>query len=184
MKLLFCLLILSIGLALPKDLTAAINPLEFQRVTSEQLELKELSRVQFSGEDRGRLWGSSKWTQVLIQAEVVHPQRSAEGLKAGDVIAIFYRIDHTATRSRARDYNRQMRGMPGPQFLHPPQPPQAKEPDETFWAHLNPMERSGRNAGLGEMESLSIQGRLFVPGAYQYSFQPSFVEAQQSTDND
>jgi hypothetical protein len=163
LKHLFCFL-------LPLPLIAAINPANFNNVASEQLKLRELSRIVHTSKA-----GKDELRRVTIVAEVVTVRRGPDQLRGQNVV-----VDYTVNLSeleRAKQSFRKRQGdRPGPQFMSEPEPPALDDKGE-FWASLAPAggrlgnvnRHAGAVAGIGDYK---FSGKVFVPVAGQYSFQP------------
>jgi hypothetical protein len=156
------------------SLPAAINPEAFKSIAEESLHLKEIFFFNFKSE-RSHWFRTHSWTQIYIVAEVVEVNRSASGLVPGDLMTIFYRLDHEQIQSKARAHQREMRGMPGAQFLYLPNPPHIDE-EGKFWAHLRKLGNAGiqRLSGLEVDWQVELRGNIYVPAAHQYSFEEPY----------
>lgn len=152
----------------PLALTAAINPANFSNLASEQLKLREVARIVHTS-----TVNKDELRRVTIIAEVVEIRRGPQQLK-GEVIVIDYTVNLSALDREAKTYSRRYGGIPGPQFMSEPEPPNLAE-DGTFWANLAPAggrlgnvnRHAGAVVGIGDYK---LNGRVFVPVAGQYSF--------------
>lgn len=155
-------------LALP--VTAAINPAEFQRVASEQLQIREISRLVHEAEQDG-----DRLRRTTLVGQVVKVQRGPNQLQ-GRTVVIDYTVNLTARERAAAKFRAEHGHMPGPQFMDEPDLP-VPDADGLYWAHLAPLggrlgnvnRHAGAVVGIGDYES---SGDVFVPVAGQYSFLP------------
>ena len=161
-------LLLSLFL-LPLALTAAINPASFASVATEQLKLREISRIihhNKAGDDEHR--------RVTIVAEVVEVRRGPDYLR-GQTIVIDYTVNLGARERAGKEHSKRQGTMVGPQFMSEPEP-QSLDETGTFWANLAPAggrlgnvnRHAGAVVGIGDYK---YTGKVFVPVAGQYSFQ-------------
>ncbi len=152
--------------ALP--LVAAINPAHFQRVASDRLKLREITRI-IHEEDNSQ----AKLRRVTIVALVTGRLDDSNYL-LGETIVIDYTVDLTARAKAAKDHEKRQGDRVGRQFLEEPEPPELDENGE-FWAHLaaaggrlgNVNRHAGAVIGRGKY---TFNGKVFVPVAGQYSF--------------
>lgn len=153
---------------LPLVLAAAINPANFSQIASEQLKLREVSRIVHLSRVDG-----DKWRRVTIVAEVVEVRRGIDTLK-GEVVVVDYTVNLDARERAARDHAQAQGDRPGRQFMGEPEPPVVDEKG-LFWASLAPVggrlgnvnRHAGAVVGIGDY---AVKGRVFVPVAGQYSF--------------
>lgn len=147
---------------------AAINPQEFIKVASEQLRLREVSRVV-----EVERTAQPGWRRVTILAEVVEVRR-ATALKPGDRILIDWTVDPTELAAEGKRHAAAAGEKVGRPFLHEPEPP-VLDAKREFWANLAPaggrLGNVNRFAGARvNIGGASYTGSVFVPVAGQYSF--------------
>lgn len=156
-------------LLLPFALTAAINPASLVSVATEQLKLREVSRIiQLIKE------GKDEVRRVTIVAEVLEVRRGPDYLR-GQTIVIDYTVNLGARERAANEHRKRQGTMTGPQFMSEPEPPGLDE-NGRFWANLAPAggrlgnvnRHAGAVVGIGDYK---YTGKVFVPVAGQYSFQ-------------
>ena len=139
-------LVVLLGLTAVRSGRGAAPPQVFQNQATEILEIRveRIVRLEQPG-----------W--VLFRARVLAVRRSAAGTRVGDSILVRYPWDPADIERREAKY---WRGLPppGPQFLYEPDPPAS---GATLFAHLVAERTSGDDAR-----------RDFLPGAYQYTFEP------------
>jgi hypothetical protein len=146
-------------------LAAAINPLEFKRIASDVLKLREISRVVHTSKDDVR--------RVTIVAEIREVNRGVHDT-IGQTVVIDYTVDLRRLDQAARDHARQQGNRPGRQFLPEPEPPTLDEQSE-FWAHLaragGRLGNVNRHAGaVVDMGNYDYHGAIYVPVAGPYSW--------------
>ncbi|NKB65749.1 MAG: hypothetical protein GKR89_01690 [Candidatus Latescibacteria bacterium] len=134
---------------------AAINPDEFRRGSPECLTIEVVAT---------QVEATSQRSEIYLAARVVAVTRSATELEAGSLILIAYRQDHEALKKeRAAMEKKHQKGWAGPQLLYPPA---ALTSGDTRQAHL----------ALSQNEDTT--GKVYTPGAHQYSFEPESTQHQ------
>jgi len=150
--------------------SAAINPEEYKKVASDALLLREIARVVATDREQ-----KPTTRRVTIVAEVLEVRTPAKArARVGDTIVIDYTVDLVAYR-KSLDAFRARPPMPGPQFLHEPEPPELGDTKE-FVAYLAPagsrLANVNRYAGAKvDFTAAHFSGPVFVPVAAQYSFE-------------
>jgi hypothetical protein len=160
------LLLLTLGLTVPAS--AAINPAHFQRVASDVLRLREISRIVHETAE-----GGDKLRRVTIAAVVVEVHEGTPS-RVGATILIDFTVNLTARDRAAAEHQQRQGNMPGRQFLAEPEPPTLDAKGE-FWAHLakaggrlgNVNRHAGAVVGIGDY---TFSGEVFVPVGGPYSF--------------
>jgi len=163
---LLLLFALATSLALPAR--AAINPAEFTRNVPDQMRVRETARVVQEFELDG-----ARLRRVTLVGEVVE-QKNASAPRIGRSVVIDFTVNLTE-RERAAEAHSQTYGtMPGPQFMHEPDPP-VLDAEGMFWANVAPAGgrwgNVNREAGaVVDIEGSQYSGEVFVPVSGQYSF--------------
>lgn len=158
--------VLLLGLAAPAG--AAINPAEYQRVASDALRIRETARIVEESEVDG-----VRLRRVTLVGEVIEQARAA-GPMVGKTVVIDYTVNLTRREQAGRDHAERNGRMPGPQFMHEPDPPVLDE-DGAYWANLaragGRLGNVNRHAGaVVDMAPGQFSGEVYVPVAGQYSF--------------
>jgi hypothetical protein len=154
-------------LALAAPAWAAINPAEYQRAATDALRIRETARVvQETFVDGARLRRITLVGEVIEQAQARTPM-------VGKTVVIDYTVDLTQRERAGREHAARQGRMPGPQFIHAPDPPVLDEAG-AYWANLAPADgRANPHAGaVAGAPSTEISGEVYVPAAGQYSFDP------------
>lgn len=97
-------------------------------------------------------------SRVSLTARVLEVYHSATNLKPGDSILIVYQWDAARLKRKQQEMDKKAKqGWVGPQVLGPP-----------------PILKSGdiRVAHLASVAGKAAAGKVYSPGAYQYSFEP------------
>jgi hypothetical protein len=147
---------------------AAINPAEYMRVASDVLRIRETARiVEETDVDGARLRRVTLVGEVLEQAE-------ARGPMVGKTVVIDFTVNLTRREQAGQEHAARHGQMPGPQFMHEPDPPVLDE-DGAYWAHLAPaggrLGNVNRHAGaVVGLSSNEVSGEVYAPVAGQYSF--------------
>lgn len=168
MRLKTALAALLVGLAAPA--LAAINPAEYQRVASDALRIRETARIVEETEA-----GGERLRRVTLVGEVLE-QGESRGPMVGKTVVIDFTVNLTRRERASQDHAARHGRMPGPQFMHEPDPPVLDE-DGAYWAHLAPaggrLGNVNRHAGaVVGIVSNEFSGEVYVPVAGQYSFDP------------
>ncbi|MFT3807821.1 hypothetical protein [Arenimonas sp.] len=150
---------------------AAINPAEYQRVASDVLRIHETARIVHESNVDGQ-----RIRRVTIVGEILEDRSDASQKRLGRTVVIDYSTDLSAREAAGKQWAAERGAMPGPQFMHDPDPPKV-DAEGNFWAHLAPVgTRLGnvqRHAGAVatlEQPVYEAHGEVFVPAAGQYSF--------------
>lgn len=163
-----CIAMLLLGLATAAG--AAINPADYQRAATDALRIRETARVVQETEVDG-----DRLRRVTLVGEVIEQAR-ARGPMVGRTVVIDYTVNLTRRERARREHAERQGRMPGPQFMHEPDPP-ALDAAGAYWANLAPADSgpgpSDRPAGAAAGSSATqVRGEVYVPAAGQYSFDP------------
>lgn len=161
-RLLSCLAILALVFS---PLAAAINPMEFTRLASDVMKLREISRIVHTSKDEVR--------RVTIVAEIREVHRGVHD-SVDRTVVIDYTVDLRQRAQAAQDHARQQGNRPGRQFLPEPEPPTLDAQGE-FWAHLaragGRLGNVNRHAGaVVDISNYAYRGAIYVPVAGPYSW--------------
>jgi hypothetical protein len=163
---LLLLFALATSLALPAR--AAINPAEFTRNVPDQMRVREIARVVQEFEVDG-----ARLRRVTLVGEVVE-QKNASAPRIGQSVVIDFTVDLSERRRAADAHGKAYGTMPGPQFMHEPDPPEL-DAEGMFWANVAPAGgrwgNVNREAGaVVDVDGSQYSGAVFVPVSGQYSF--------------
>ena len=157
-------------LALAAAAGAAINPAEYQRVASDVLRIRETARIVEETEMDGQ-----RRRRVTLVGEVIDEAQS-RGPMVGKTLVVDFTVNLTRREQLGREHRVRNGTMPGPQFMHEPDPP-VPDADGAYWANLAPaggrLGNVNRHAGavVGTVSN-DFSGEVYVPVAGQYSFDP------------
>lgn len=162
------LAVLVLGLATTAG--AAINPAHYQRVASDALRIRETARIVHETEVDG-----ARLRRVTLVGEVIEERESSEPM-LGRTVVVDFTVNLTLREQAGREHAARHGRMPGPQFMHEPDPPVLDE-DGAYWANLaragGRLGNVNRHAGaVVGMSSNGFSGAVYVPVAGQYSFDP------------
>ena len=147
---------------------AAINPAEYTRNVPDQMRIRETARIV-----QHYTVGDSRLRRVTLVGEVLE-QKNASAPRIGQSVVIDYTVDLTARERAGEAHSKTYGTMPGPQFMHEPDPP-ALDEDGSFWANVahagGRWGNVNRHAGeVVDIEGDEYRGDVFVPVSGQYSF--------------
>lgn len=164
---LLLLIFLAATFALPAR--AAINPAEYTRNVPDQMRLRETARIVHEYEVDG-----ARHRRVTVMGVVVE-QRNATAPRIGESVIIDYTVDLDARRRGSEAHSKTYGSMPGPQFMHEPEPP-VLDDEGLFWANVakagGRWGNVNRHAGaVVDIDGHDFSGEVYVPVSGQYSFQ-------------